>query len=183
MKGEVVSEDTISHFMGAFEILVTSNFSQEVMRSLSLFITYAFHSQPLPVNRSPRALSIVSRTGTPVPRRRGTPTDPTAAGIASGLKFLTKKQLGVKVLSMYSRILCEKGNTTHIKKFARTVTNKVRLSHVCQFNFANVCSGYCTCLLKMTQKSLFMVARFWHASLLPMAPIIHQNSLESREVL
>jgi hypothetical protein len=133
MKGEVVSEDTISHFMGAFEILVTSNFSQEVMRSLSLFITYAFHSQPSPVNRSPRALSIVSRSGTPVPRRRGPPTDPTAAGIASGLKFLTKKQLGVKVLSMYSRILCEKGNTTHIKKFARTVTNKVRASTSCIF--------------------------------------------------
>lgn len=28
---------------------------------------------------------------------------------------------------MYSRILCEKGNLAHIKKFARTVTNKVRL--------------------------------------------------------
>ncbi|SPJ74951.1 probable beige protein homolog [Fusarium torulosum] len=124
MKGEVVSEDTISHFMGAFEVLVSSNFSQEVMRSLSLFITYAFHSQPTSRPRTPRALSIVSRTGTPVPRRRGTPTDPTAAAAASGLKFLTKKQLGVKVLSMYSRILCEKGNTTHIKKFARTVTNK-----------------------------------------------------------
>ncbi|KAM0187699.1 hypothetical protein ACHAPI_011019 [Fusarium lateritium] len=124
MKGEVVSEDTISHFMGAFEVLVSSNFSQEVMRSLSLFITYAFHSQPISRPRTPRALSIVSRTGTPVPRRRGTPTDPTAAAAASGLKFLTKKQLGVKVLSMYSRILCEKGNTTHIKKFARTVTNK-----------------------------------------------------------
>ncbi|KAF4956920.1 hypothetical protein FSARC_11437 [Fusarium sarcochroum] len=124
MKGEVVSEDTISHFMGAFEVLVSSNFSQEVMRSLSLFITYAFHSTPSSLPRSPRPLSIVSRSGTPVPRRRGTPTDPTAAAIASGLKFMTKKQLGVKVLSMYSRILCEKGNTTHIKKFARTVTNK-----------------------------------------------------------
>lgn len=128
MKGEVVSEDTISHFMGAFEVLVSSNFSQEVMRSLSLFITYAFHSQPISRPRTPRALSIVSRTGTPLPRRRGTPTDPTVAAAASGLKFLTKKQLGVKVLSMYSRILCEKGNTTHIKKFARTVTNKVRIS-------------------------------------------------------
>ncbi|KAM0342086.1 hypothetical protein ACHAPU_009699 [Fusarium lateritium] len=123
MKGEVVSEDTISHFMGAFEVLVSSNFSQEVMRSLSLFITYAFHSQPTPLTRTPRALSIVSRSGTPIPRRRGTPTDSTAA-VNSGLMFLTKKQLGVKVLSMYSRILCEKGNTTHIKKFARTVTNK-----------------------------------------------------------
>ncbi|KAG5755223.1 hypothetical protein H9Q70_002154 [Fusarium xylarioides] len=124
MKGEVVSEDTISHFMGAFEVLVASNFSQEVMRSLSLFITYAFHSQPSSLPRTPRPLSAISRSSTPVPRRRGTPTDPTAAAIASGLKFLTKKQLGVKVLSMYSRILCEKGNTTHIKKFARTVTNK-----------------------------------------------------------
>ncbi|RKL03737.1 Beige 1 [Fusarium oxysporum] len=120
MKGEVVSEDTISHFMGAFEVLVASNFSQEVMRSLSLFITYAFHSQPSSLPRTPRPLSAISRSSTPVPRRRGTPTDPTAAAIASGLKFLTKKQLGVKVLSMYSRILCEKGNTTHIKKFART---------------------------------------------------------------
>ncbi|EGU88962.1 hypothetical protein FOXB_00474 [Fusarium oxysporum f. sp. conglutinans Fo5176] len=124
MKGEVVSEDTISHFMGAFEVLVASNFSQEVMRSLSLFITYAFHSQTSSLPRTPRPLSAISRSSTPVPRRRGTPTDPTAAAIASGLKFLTKKQLGVKVLSMYSRILCEKGNTTHIKKFARTVTNK-----------------------------------------------------------
>ncbi|KAF5572287.1 Beige like 1 [Fusarium pseudoanthophilum] len=124
MKGEVVSEDTISHFMGAFEVLVASNFSQEVMRSLSLFITYAFHSQPSSLPRTPRPLSAISRSSTPVPRRRGTPTDPTAAAVASGLKFLTKKQLGVKVLSMYSRILCEKGNTTHIKKFARTVTNK-----------------------------------------------------------
>ncbi|KAL5618036.1 hypothetical protein FOVSG1_000258 [Fusarium oxysporum f. sp. vasinfectum] len=124
MKGEVVSEDTISHFMGAFEVLVASNFSQEVMRSLSLFITYAFHSQPSSLPRTPRPLSAISRSSTPVPRRRGTPTDPTAAAIACGLKFLTKKQLGVKVLSMYSRILCEKGNTTHIKKFARTVTNK-----------------------------------------------------------
>lgn len=128
MKGEVVSEDTISHFMGAFEVLVASNFSQEVMRSLSLFITYAFHSQPSSLPRTPRPLSAISRSSTPVPRRRGTPTDPTSAAVASGLKFLTKKQLGVKVLSMYSRILCEKGNTTHIKKFARTVTNKVSKS-------------------------------------------------------
>ncbi|KAF5021959.1 hypothetical protein F66182_5999 [Fusarium sp. NRRL 66182] len=124
MKGEAVTEDTISHFMGAFEVLVASNFSQEVMRSLSLFITYAFHSPPSSLPRTPRALSIVSRSSTPIPRRRATPTDPTGAATASGLKFLTKKQLGVRVLSMYSRILCEKGNTTHIKKFARTVTNK-----------------------------------------------------------
>lgn len=127
MKGEVVSDDTISHFMGAFEVLVTSNFSQEVMRSLSLFITYAFHSPASSLPRSPRPLSSISRSSTPAPRRTRTPTDASLSGASpSGLKFLTKKQLGVKVLSMYSRILCDKSNTSHIKKFARTVTNKVR---------------------------------------------------------
>lgn len=126
MKGEVVSDDTISHFMGAFEVLVTSNFSQEVMRSLSLFITYAFHSPASSLLRSPRPLSSISRSSTPAPRRTRTPTDASLSGASPGLKFLTKKQLGVKVLSMYSRILCDKANTSHIKKFARTVTNKVR---------------------------------------------------------
>lgn len=130
MKGEVVSEDTVPHFMGAFEVLVRSNFSQEVLRSLALFITYAFHSPLSSLSRTSRPLSAISRSSTPAPIRR-TPID-TGAGSnsPSGLKFLTKKQLGVKVLSMYSRILCEKGNTTHIKKFARTVTNKVRTSPV-----------------------------------------------------
>lgn len=122
MKGEALSEDTIPHFMGAFEVLVTSNLSQEVMRSLALFITYAFHS--ITLSRSPRPLSAVSRSTTPISRRNRTPTDASLSGVAPGLRFLTKKQLGVKVLSMYSRVLCDKGNTTHIKKFARTVTNK-----------------------------------------------------------
>ncbi|CAM1506109.1 Fc.00g057500.m01.CDS01 [Cosmosporella sp. VM-42] len=122
MKGETISEDSITHFMGAFETLVLSNLSQEVLRSLSLFITYAFHSPPSSISRTPRPLSAVSRSSTPAPSRRTTVTD--AGNTPFGLKFLTKKQLGVKVLSMYSRILCEKSNASHIKKFARTVTNK-----------------------------------------------------------
>ncbi|KAI5467956.1 hypothetical protein BGZ63DRAFT_450007 [Mariannaea sp. PMI_226] len=122
MKGEVVSEEALPHFMGAFEVLVMSNFSQEVMRSLALFITYAFHSPFTSFLRPPRPLSVISRSSTPAPTRRS-PIDSTT-GTPSGVRYLTKKQLGVKVLSMYSRILCEKGNVAHIKKFARTVTNK-----------------------------------------------------------
>ena len=38
---------------------------------------------------------------------------------------LTKRQLGNKVLEMYTGFLCEKNSSTNIKKFARTVTNKV----------------------------------------------------------
>ncbi|KAK2594068.1 Beige protein-like 1 [Conoideocrella luteorostrata] len=126
MKGEAVSEDVATHFMLAFEVLVKSNLSQEVMRSLSLFITYAFHTPPASQSRSPKALSSMSRPGTPGAMRRGAPDVMGATTPTAGTKFLTKRQLGTRVLGMYSRILCEKGNLNHIKKFARTVTNKVR---------------------------------------------------------
>jgi hypothetical protein len=44
---------------------------------------------------------------------------------ATGIKMLSKKQLGVKILEMYTRLLCEPTNVVDIRKFAKTVTNKV----------------------------------------------------------
>ncbi|EFY94276.2 beige/BEACH domain protein [Metarhizium robertsii ARSEF 23] len=124
MKGEAVSEDVVSHFMLAFEILVKSNLSQEVMRALSLFITYAFHSPTNSNPRTPKPLSSIPRPGTPGTPKRIAVDFIRMATPPAGTKFLSRRQLGVRVLGMYSRILCEKGNTNHIKKFARTVTNK-----------------------------------------------------------
>ena len=125
VKGEVVVEETIPHFMDAFEVLVKSNLSQEVMRSLSLFITWAFHTPPASNSRTPKSLATAtSRSGTPVPFRRPVPDQPSANGTPTGVKYLPKKKLGIKILVMYSEILCEKGNLNHVKKFARTVTNK-----------------------------------------------------------
>lgn len=125
MKGEGVSEEVIDHFMNAFQALVKSNLSQEVMRSLSLYITYAFHTPTPSVSRSPRPLSS-SRCSTPGPAKRLSGDTTRARSPSTGSRFLTKKQLGTRVLIMYSHILCEKGNLNNIKKFARTVTNKVR---------------------------------------------------------
>ncbi|KAG5924727.1 hypothetical protein E4U42_004555 [Claviceps africana] len=65
MKGEAVSEDVVTHFMLAFEVLVRSNLSPEVMRSLSLFITYAFHTPASLKQRTSRSPLSVSRPGTP----------------------------------------------------------------------------------------------------------------------
>lgn len=113
------------HFMAAFEVLVKSNLSQEVMRSLALFITYAFHSPTASLPRTPRPMSATSRSSTPVLFRRQTVDANMGYGSPAPLKYLPKKKLGVKILVMYSGILCEKGNLNHIKKFARTVTNKV----------------------------------------------------------
>jgi hypothetical protein len=121
MKGEVISEDVVPSFMEAFEALVTSNLSPEVMRALSLFITYAFHVVSRSLPRTPRP-------GTPGIVRRATGDGPFSSSTSLSLKALTKKQLGTRVLSLYSRILCEKGNLNNIKKFTRTVTNKVSLS-------------------------------------------------------
>ncbi|ODA76470.1 hypothetical protein RJ55_07740 [Drechmeria coniospora] len=99
MKGESISDDVIDHFMNAFQALVKSSLSQEVMRSLSLFITYAFQTS---------ARTACKLDGeSPV-----------------GYKMVTKKQLGARILTMYSHILCEKGNLTNIKTFGRTVSNK-----------------------------------------------------------
>jgi hypothetical protein len=125
MKGEAISEEVVPQFMGAFEALVRSNLSQEVMRSLSLFITYAFHL-PAPLgSRTPRLSLTTSRSSTPGPFRRGAADGSESYGLGNGTKTVSKKQLGTKVLSLYSRILCERGSFNNIKKFAKTVTNKV----------------------------------------------------------
>jgi hypothetical protein len=124
MKGEGVSEDVAPQFMSSFEALVSSNLSQEAMRSISLFITYAFHTPAPSASRTPRPGSSVPRSNTPIGPRRATVDANSAGAGASALRSLQKKQLGIKVLRMYSKILCEKGNLSNVRKFARTVTNK-----------------------------------------------------------
>lgn len=138
MKGEAISEEVVPQFMGAFEALVRSNLSQEVMRSLSLFITYAFHLPASAGSRTPRLFLNTSRSSTPGPFKRGAADGGDGNGLSYGARTVSKKQLGTKVLSLYSRILCEKGNFNNIKKFAKTVTNKVR-RELCSTQTA--CSG------------------------------------------
>ncbi|KAL7793709.1 beach domain-containing protein [Trichoderma ceciliae] len=124
MKGEAISEEVVPQFMGAFEALVRSNLSQEVMRSLSLFITYAFHLPASVGSRTPRLYLNTLGSSTPGPLKRGAVDGSESSGLANGGRTVSKKQLGTRVLSLYSRILCERGNFNNIKKFAKTVTNK-----------------------------------------------------------
>lgn len=175
MKGEAVSEDVVTHFMLAFEILVKSNLSQEVMRSLSLFITYAFHTPPASNPRTPKASASISRPTTPGALKKSFVDPLRVATPPAGTKFLTRRQLGTRVLAMYSRILCEKGNMNHIKKFARTVTNKVRQIQNSSFLHLTVGSGYCTSSPTMMPKSSYMVVEFWPDFWFPMGPATRQN--------
>jgi hypothetical protein len=85
---------------------------------------------------------VVSASRTPMSRHgtvssRSTPTQlgqkrlPTEADIRQNLDApLTKQQVSARILEMYTDLLCEKGNAAHLKKFARTVTNKVCLPYL-----------------------------------------------------
>lgn len=102
--------------------------TSEVFRSLALFVTYAYHKHSSSsASRTPRGLAgtlpVRSRQGQETPRRPALNTMMDSQDVVS--TTLTRRQLGNKVLEMYSDLLCEKGNTNNIRKFAKTVTNKV----------------------------------------------------------
>ncbi|KAK3935610.1 beige protein 1 [Diplogelasinospora grovesii] len=126
LKAETISEDILPHFMASFESLVKCNFNAEVHRSLALFITYAFHIPPGSLPRTPKPAPVTSRSGTPGPGVLRRPTIELSPGSTSNTpRLLAKKQLGIRILEMYTRLLCEKNNLGEIRKFAKTVTNKV----------------------------------------------------------
>ncbi|TDZ21095.1 Beige protein-like protein 1 [Colletotrichum orbiculare MAFF 240422] len=124
MKAEPISEEVLPHFMSALEHLVKCNYTAEVHRALALFITYAYHSPTASLVRTPRPVSAVARSPTPGSARRATFDSNSSTNTSPASRFLTKKQLGAKILGMYTILLCEKGNRGNISKFARTVTNK-----------------------------------------------------------
>lgn len=126
LKAEPISEDVMPHFLTAFESLIKCNFNAEVHRTIALFITYTFHSAANSNPRTPRPSSAIGIPTASSKRSSGLRRSTVDSLSGSGLKTLSKKQVGVKILELYTRLLCQKGNYTDIHKFARTVTNKVR---------------------------------------------------------
>jgi len=132
LKAEVFSREILPDFLAAFKVLVKTNMSADVLRSLSLFITYSLHkhnpSRPL---RSKKSNVQLRRQGTGPPSGGTGPKSGylTPVGLVGELVDdggFTRQQIGVMVLEMYHDLLCEDGNgTANLKKFAKTVTNKV----------------------------------------------------------
>ncbi|OTB01785.1 hypothetical protein M426DRAFT_323145 [Hypoxylon sp. CI-4A] len=119
VKSEPLLENVLPFFVGAIKNLVKCNYNSEVHQSLALFITYAFHPSSRSLPRTPKATSRRASHNTP-PR----PLSHVAGTNENGPRSLTKKEVGIRLLDMYSQLLCEKGNLAIIKKFAKTVTNK-----------------------------------------------------------
>lgn len=125
LKAETLSEDVLPFFMSAFESLIKCNFSTEVHRTIALFITYTFHSSANSRPRTPRPSSAIGAPTSTNARKNGLRRSTVDSVNGSGLRSMTKKQVGVKILELYTNLLCQKGSYTEIHKFARTVTNKV----------------------------------------------------------
>lgn len=127
LKGEIFSREILPDFLAAFKALVKTNMSADVLRSLSLFITYSLHkhnpTRPLRVKKS----NIQMRR--PGPLNSGVGPKTGYLGLTGELNedgAFTRQQIGVMVLEMYHDLLCEDGHSTaNLKKFAKTVTNKV----------------------------------------------------------
>lgn len=146
LKAETFSHEVFSSFIEALTILIKCNMTAEVLRSLALFVTYALHQPTGPSARTPRTQygTLPSRSATSSPR----PTRPAINTVFDSKEeisaHLTKRQLGNRILKMYTGLLCEKGNISNIKKFARTVTNKVKYVYHFLNAILTIYSGFCT---------------------------------------
>ncbi|KAI0101319.1 beige/BEACH domain-containing protein [Nemania sp. FL0031] len=122
LKADPLPNSVLPFFLAAIEQLVRSSYNTEVHRAIALFITYAFHSPARSLPRTPKTTSNIDQSAGSVQLRRPTINNNRAA--EGAVRMLTKKEIGVHILTIYSQLLCEKGNVAIIRKFAKTVTNK-----------------------------------------------------------
>lgn len=127
LKAETFSTEIFPVFVEAFTVLVLGSLNPEVHRSLALFVTYSFHKPSTSESRTPKAkFGTVNnqKLGPSTPKRLpiNTLSD---SNVNAPSPIMSKRELGRGVLQMYTDLLCEKGSTINLKRFAKTVTNKV----------------------------------------------------------
>ena len=96
------------------------------MRSLALYVTYAIHKPRSTPLTPARGKSIKLNTDLPSRRKTlGSSSPRSAVQQNDATPKLTQLQVALKILEFYADLLCLKDDYANIKKFARTVTNKV----------------------------------------------------------
>ena len=109
--------------------MLTKSLSADVMRSLALYITYAIHKPKQKLSTPLRGKSVKLNTDLPVRRKTlGSPSPRPASQQSDLASQLTQLQVALRILELYTNLLCQKDELGNIHKFARTVTNKVRFS-------------------------------------------------------
>jgi beige protein homolog 1 len=144
--------------MTAFKVVVQVNMGAEVMRSLALSITYSLHKgNPLKPLKGKRSTTSLRPATTPNGDNR-----PTSSASHQSSIFETNREnaqnIGLLLLEVYASWLCDDpSNTTIIKKFARTVTNKV--SSVQLYVFSNMDQWLLYLLAENDQRVVLLAIR------------------------
>ena len=118
LKSETFTAESFEYFLEAFTSFLTRNPSADSMRSLALYITYAIHKPRQTASNPTRGKSARRQTLSGTSPRPSKQQDECVG-------YLSQPQVALRMLELYADILCHKGEDANIKKFARTVTNKV----------------------------------------------------------
>ena len=96
------------------------------MRSLALYITYAIHKPTQAASYPMRGKSIKQDANVSSRRRTLSTASPRSVKQQDeSFPHLSQIEVALKMLEFYADVLCHKEEVVNIKKFARTVTNKV----------------------------------------------------------
>ena len=130
LKIDRFTADTFDCFLNAFKTILTPQPSAECLKSLAMFITYARHtsrkreSSPLRPSKSTAVL------GESMQKK---PTLITTSALNPSLSDtnvkseLDRGQIALRVMEVYTSLLCDNNDTVTLKKFNRIVTNRVSL--------------------------------------------------------
>ena len=127
MKNPPFTQMTFKYFLDSFKVIISKNFSADMMRSLALFITFGLYKPKNNLSELFRRKSTKFRTNTISKRKNDSITAPSDVenhdnGVSEELGL---RQVALGILELYRKLLCQKGDHNDIKRFARTVTNKV----------------------------------------------------------
>ena len=123
MKTENVPIHAHPSMLSAFRIIAESTTSPDMYRSVALYITSAVQTKRDRVRRR----SSINRNlsgATSTSRRSQLNSTLETSGIQQS-RDLVSNGTGVSVLTAFTTLLCEDVNASHVKRFAKHVTNKV----------------------------------------------------------
>ncbi|KAL8791573.1 MAG: hypothetical protein Q9195_005837 [Heterodermia aff. obscurata] len=127
LKMDRFTADTFDYFLDAFKIILTPQPSAECLRSLAMFITYARHT-PRKQESSPlRPTKSTVLLGESTKRKQTLSTTSSLNPSISGTNEkseLDRGQIALRVMELYTSLLCDNNDTVTLRKFGRIVTNR-----------------------------------------------------------
>lgn len=113
LKSGDLTKESLQPCLSAFRSLMASNPSPDLLRSLSLSITYVLHKPKAPTSlQKKKSLRYLTPSSRPTSAR-------------SDSKYVSSVALGTEMLRLYCSVLCNPRDPTPLRKFAKAVTSKV----------------------------------------------------------